>query len=79
MHFTSLLSIGALASVALGQGLNDRAKAAGKLYFGTATKYPGADQAGDEFYMKELNNGGQFGQLTHTYLMKVWLHPPKAK
>lgn len=74
MYLRTVLGFGALASLALGQGLHNLAKGARKLYFGTATKYPGADEASDQFYMNELNKPGQFGQLTHTYLMKVREH-----
>jgi len=41
--------------------LNKAAKAAGKLYFGTATDNPKLD---DTTYITILNNTAMFGQLT---------------
>jgi len=43
-------------------GLNAVAKAAGKLYFGTATDNP---ELNDTSYTTILDNNKQFGQITH--------------
>ena len=51
-------------------GLNDYAKAAGKIYFGTAADIPGPEQQ-DVAYMTQLNNTHDFGQLTPANYMKV--------
>lgn len=45
-------------------GLNDAAKAAGKLFFGTAADIPGTGEAQDPFYLKEFNNKHDFGEAT---------------
>lgn len=49
------------------QGLNDAAKAFGKLYFGTATDNP---ELTDTAYTAILDNIHQFGQLTPANSMK---------
>lgn len=49
-------------------GLNDAAKAAGKLYFGTATD---PVSFGDAAYMRVLNNTGDFGGISVENAMKV--------
>ncbi|QDS75308.1 hypothetical protein FKW77_001442 [Venturia effusa] len=56
-------------------GLNDAAKAAGKLYFGTATD---PVSFGDEAYMRILNSTGDFGSLSVENAMK-WeiIHPDR--
>jgi len=53
------------------KGLNDYAKATGKTYFGTAADIPGTGEQQDMYYMKELNNTHDFGQLTPANVMKV--------
>ena len=52
------------------QGLNDLAKATGKLYLGTAADIPGPELS-DVGYMTLLNNSHEFGQLTPANYMKV--------
>lgn len=49
-------------------GLNDAAKDAGKLYFGTATD---PVSFGDVAYMRVLNDTGDFGGLSVENAMKV--------
>lgn len=51
-------------------GLNDAAKATGKLWFGTAADIPGPEQQ-DKYYMKEFNNANDFGEATPANIMKV--------
>ena len=50
-----------------GSGLNSAAKAAGKLYFGTAVDGPGLS---DQPYLTILRNTGDFGQITAANAMK---------
>lgn len=52
-------------------GLNDAAKQAGKLWFGTAADIPGTDESSDKYYMKEFNNTNDFGEATPANIMKV--------
>ena len=52
------------------QGLNDLAKATGKLYLGTAADIPGPELS-DVGYMTVLNNSHEFGQLTPANYMKA--------
>lgn len=54
-------------------GLNDAAKAAGKLWFGTAADIPGTGEADDPYYMAEFNNTHDFGGATPANIMKVSL------
>ena len=51
-------------------GLNDAAKQAGKLWFGTAADIPGPEQ-NDKYYMKEFSNTHDFGEATPANIMKV--------
>ena len=51
-------------------GLNDAAKADGKLCFGTAADIPGAETS-DPYYMREFNNTHDFGCTTPANIMKV--------
>lgn len=53
------------------KGLNDYAKADGKLYFGTAADIPGTNETTDKYYLAELDNTHDFGQLTPANAMKV--------
>ena len=48
-------------------GLNRAARAAGKLYFGTATN---SDQWNDTTYFGILKDGAEFGQITPANVMK---------
>ena len=57
------------------QGLNDYAKAAGKVYFGTAADIPGTAEQDGVAYMTQLNNTHDFGQLTPANYMKVRASP----
>ena len=69
MYFQSTVLLGTLATSALASpkpktpsnGLNLAAKAAGKLWFGTAADIPGAEQQ-DQYYMEELLNYKDFGE-----------------
>lgn len=51
-------------------GLNDAAKKAGKIWFGTAADIPGPETS-DKYYMKEFNNTHDFGEATPANIMKV--------
>lgn len=73
-HTTTALSQAATStssalptSTAVVPGLNYVAKAAGKLYFGTATDNP---ELNDTAYDAILDNNQQFGQLTPANSMK---------
>ncbi|GJJ05835.1 hypothetical protein Clacol_000022 [Clathrus columnatus] len=64
--FTSLVAVSVLlvpfiTAQSTGAGLNKLAKAAGKLYFGTATDNP---ELTDTPYIAILNNSNEFGQIT---------------
>ena len=57
-------------------GLNDAAKAAGKLFFGTAADIPGTGEDTDQYYLKEFNNKHDFGEATPANIMKfVYTEP----
>lgn len=57
-------------------GLNDAAKAAGKLFFGTAADIPGTGETTDKYYLKEFNNKHDFGEATPANIMKfVYTEP----
>ncbi|MCJ1390275.1 hypothetical protein MMC18_003133 [Xylographa bjoerkii] len=58
------------------QGLNDLAKATGKLYLGTAADIPGPELS-DVGYMTLLNNTHEFGQLTPANYMKYEYTEPE--
>lgn len=58
-------------ATATNYGLNDAAKAAGKLWFGTAADIPGTGEAEDPYYMAEFNNTHDFGGATPANIMKV--------
>lgn len=60
-------------ATATNYGLNDAAKAAGKLWFGTAADIPGTGELGDSYYMAEFNNTHDFGEATPANIMKVSL------
>ena len=60
-----------LTATASGLGLNDYAKAAGKLYFGTAADIPGTAEIIDTYYLAELNERKDWGQITPANAMKV--------
>lgn len=51
-------------------GLNDYAKKAGKLYFGTAADVPGTNETTDKYYRAELANRDDWGQVTPANAMK---------
>lgn len=63
-------------ATATNYGLNDAAKAAGKLWFGTAADIPGTGEAEDPYYMAEFNNTHDFGGATPANIMKVRTLPP---
>ena len=65
----------AIATATGTKGLNDYAKAAGKVYFGTAADIPGTAELSDVAYMTQLNNTHDFGQLTPANYMKVDISP----
>lgn len=58
-------------ATATNYGLNDAAKEAGKLWFGTAADIPGTGEAEDPYYMAEFNNTHDFGGATPANIMKV--------
>ena len=60
-------------ATATNYGLNDAAKATGKLWFGTAADIPGTAELSDKYYMKEFNNTHDFGEATPANIMKVKL------
>lgn len=60
-------------------GLNDAAKAAGKLFFGTAADIPGTGETTDKYYLKEFNNKHDFGEATPANIMKfVYTEPQQG-
>ncbi|KAI9701661.1 MAG: hypothetical protein M1820_006432 [Bogoriella megaspora] len=64
-----------LVATATGTGLNDAAKATGKLYFGTAADIPGDEQS-DTYYLAEYNNTSDFGATTPANIMKYEFTEP---
>lgn len=52
-------------------GLDDAARAAGKLWFGTAADIPGTGELEDVYYMAQFNNTHDFGGATPANVMKV--------
>lgn len=66
----ALLAIVATA-MAADYGLNDAAKDAGKLWFGTAADIPGTSETDDPYYMAQFNNSADFGGTTPANIMKV--------
>ena len=59
-------------ATATNTGLNDAAKAAGKLWFGTAADIPGTGEAQDPYYLAEFDNVHDFGEATPANIMK-WM------
>ncbi|KAE8393556.1 glycoside hydrolase superfamily [Aspergillus alliaceus] len=59
--FTTALAVGVSAHLAQAAGLHDAAVAKGLLYFGTATDNP---ELTNTPYVAQLNNTGDFGQIT---------------
>lgn len=57
-------------STAKSPGLNDAARALGKLFFGTAADIPGTNETTDKYYLKEFNNRHDFGEATPANAMK---------
>lgn len=51
-------------ATATNYGLNDAAKAAGKLWFGTAADIPQTGEIDDPYYMAQFNNTNDFGEAT---------------
>lgn len=70
----ALLTTAAIPAFAA-DGLNIRAKAAGKLYFGTATDN---GELTDSAYLAQLSNTSDFGQLTPSNTQKVRVQRPDA-
>jgi len=64
-------------ATATGYGLNDAAKAAGKLWFGTAADIPGTQELQDYYYMSEFNNTHDFGGATPANIMKFLYTEPE--
>ena len=64
-------------ATATGYGLNDAAKAAGKLWFGTAADIPGTGEAQDPYYIAEFNNIHDFGEATPANIMKYEFTEPE--
>ncbi|BAE65766.1 unnamed protein product [Aspergillus oryzae RIB40] len=60
-HLTTALAVGVSAHLAQAAGLHDAAVAKGLLYFGTATDNP---ELTNTSYVTQLNNTGDFGQIT---------------
>lgn len=60
-----------LTATATGKGLNDYAKAVGKLYMGTAADIPGTPETTDPYYLAEFNNAADWGGATPANAMKV--------
>lgn len=58
-------------ATATNYGLDDAAKAAGKLWFGTAADIPGTRELEDVYYMAQFNNTHDFGEATPANIMKV--------
>lgn len=58
-------------ATATNYGLDDAAKAAGKLWFGTAADIPGTGELEDVYYMAQFNNTHDFGEATPANIMKV--------
>ncbi|KAL1960136.1 hypothetical protein VTO42DRAFT_308 [Malbranchea cinnamomea] len=65
--FCSFALLSLAACLAAADGLNARAKAAGKLYFGSATDNP---ELSDSAYVNILSNSEDFGQITPGNSMK---------
>ncbi|KAL2436467.1 Endo-1,4-beta-xylanase A [Exophiala dermatitidis] len=57
--------------------LNDLAKAAGKLWFGSATDQPGSGEDENILYQTILNNTNIFGQITPANHMKFFATEPE--
>lgn len=51
-------------ATATNYGLNDAAKAAGKLWFGTAADIPQTGEITDPYYLAQFNNTHDFGEAT---------------
>lgn len=51
-------------ATATNYGLNDAAKAIGKLWFGTAADIPQTGEIDDPYYMAQFNNTNDFGEAT---------------
>jgi endo-1,4-beta-xylanase len=64
-------------ATATNYGLNDAAKAAGKLWFGTAFDYPGTGEAQDPYYAAQFNNTHDFGEATPANIMKFEFTEPE--
>jgi len=63
-------------ATATNYGLSDAAKAAGKLWFGTAADIPGVEQ-NDQYYMAEFNNTHDFISATPANIMKFEFTEPE--
>ncbi|CAN8106514.1 unnamed protein product [Discula destructiva] len=60
-------------------GLNDAAKDAGKLWFGTAADIPHTRAFNDPYYMAQFHNTHDFGQATPANIMKfVYTEPEQG-
>lgn len=71
---TSTTTSSAAGSTSTAGGLNTVAKAAGKLYFGSATDNP---ELTDAPYVAILSNTSEFGQITPGNTMK-WVRASRA-
>lgn len=70
MHLTTPFIAALLAVPMASAQLNQLAKRAGKLYFGTATDNP---ELTNKKYVKKLSDISEFGQITPGNAMKVSL------
>lgn len=70
---TATQSTTLLATATGSKGLDDYARKAGKLYFGTAADIPGTNETTDKYYRAELANRDDWGQVTPANAMKVSL------
>lgn len=66
MSIRTFLACGLMAgtATATSYGLNDAAKAAGKLWFGTAADIPQTGEINDPYYMAQFNDTHDFGGAT---------------
>ncbi|KAJ4396708.1 hypothetical protein N0V93_000929 [Gnomoniopsis smithogilvyi] len=64
-------------ATATSSGLNDAAKAIGKLWFGTAADIPQTGEITDPYYLAQFNNTHDFGEATPANIMKFLYTEPE--